>query len=52
MKNFTFGGAKFFLGSQGGQSGPISKKSKNTYTERWSQPTAKNFSILAELESV
>ena len=41
MKNFTFGGAKFFLGSQRRQSGPISKKSKNPYTERWSQPTAK-----------
>ena len=52
MKNFTFGGAKYFLGVPRGAEWPDFKKSKNPYTKRWSQPTAKIFSILAELESV
>ena len=42
MKNFTLEGrAKFFLGIPRGANWSDLKKSKNLYTKRWSQPTAK-----------
>jgi len=41
MKNFTFGRATFFLGVSMGGEWPDFKKTKNPYTEQWSQPTAK-----------
>ena len=40
MKNFTFGGAKFFLGVPRGAEWSDFKNLKNPYTIRWSQPTA------------
>ena len=47
MKNFTFGGAKFFLGVQRGAESPdIEKSLHRTVVSTHSQ----NFSILAELE--
>ena len=49
MKNFTFGGAKFFLGVPRGAEWPDFKKSLyRTMVSTHSQ----NFSILAELKSV
>ena len=52
MKNFTFGGAKFFVGVPREAEWPDFKKIEKSLYKTMVSTHSQNFSILAELESV